>query len=96
MNPDDLMITLESDRDDSGGYTSPTTITLDDSYWNDMNDPREEDIKSMNERLSAIENRLSIIVPDKEMLEKYEVLQDLYNQYKAAEALLSGPDTEKV
>lgn len=88
MNPDDL---ITDDTDYSG-----MTISIDDSYWTDMGDPREEDIKSMNERLSTIENRLSIIVPDKEMLEKYEVLQDLYNQYKAAEALLSGPDTEKV
>jgi len=28
------------------------------------------------------------------MLSKYEVLQDIYKQYKAAEALLSGPDAE--
>ena len=28
------------------------------------------------------------------MLEKYKVLQDLYEQYKAAEALLDGPDAE--
>jgi hypothetical protein len=48
----------------------------------------------MNDRLSTIENRLSILVPDKEMLEKYEVLQDIYKQYKVAEALLSGPESE--
>jgi|13_taG_2_1085334.scaffolds.fasta_scaffold01177_15 hypothetical protein len=94
MNPDDLI------ADD--GYISSTvtgtnysgmTISVDD-YWNDMNDPREEEINSINDRLTTIENRLSILVPNKEMLEKYEVLQDIYKQYKAAEALLSGPDLE--
>ena len=94
MNPDDLI------ADD--GYISSTvtgtnysgmTISVDD-YWNDMNDPREEEINSINDRLTTIENRLSILVPNKEMLEKYEVLQDIYKQYKAAEALLSGPDAE--
>ena len=94
MNPDDWIedgnITITT-----GTLSSDMTLSVDD-YWNDMNDPREEEIKSMNDRLSVIENRLSILVPDNEMLEKYEVLKDLYNQYKAAEALLSGPDTENV
>ena len=92
MNPEDLMITLDADSSDD--YISPTTITLDDNYWSDLDDPRDDEIKSMSSRLEEIENRLSILVPDKEMLEKYEVLQDIYKQYKAAEALLSGPDME--
>jgi len=87
MNPDDLI----SNTDYSGA-----TISVDDSYWNVMADPRDDEIKSMNDRLSAIENRLSILVPDKDMLKKYKVLQDIYNQYKAAEALLSGPESEIV
>ena len=95
MNPDDLMITLDSDSDDSG-YTSPTTITLDDNYWTDMvTDTRDQEaFKSIDDRLSTIESRLSILRPGAEMLSKYEVLQDIYKQYKAAEALLSGPDVE--
>ena len=71
MNPDDLI---------SSTNYSDVTISVDD-YWNDMNDPRDEDqdaFKSINDRLSTIENRLLILVPDKEMLEKYEVLQDMY------------------
>ena len=89
MNPDDLI---------SSTNYSDVTISVDD-YWNDMNDPRDEDqdaFKSINDRLSTIENRLSILVPDKEMLEKYKVLQDMYKQYKAAEVLLSGPEPETV
>ena len=53
-------------------------------------------IDAFNNRLTTIEKRLSILVPDKKMLKKYEILQDIYNQYKAAEALLSGPEPESV
>jgi hypothetical protein len=87
MNPDDLMSKTDY---------SDLTISINDSYWNDMGDTRDDEIKSMNDRLSKIENRLSILVPDKDMLKKYKVLQDIYNQYKAAEALLSGPESEIV
>jgi hypothetical protein len=43
-------------------------------------------------RLETIEKRLCILEPKKDMLEKYVVLQDLYKQYMAAEALLQGDD----
>jgi len=85
MNPDDLDTTYSIDYDD-------VTVTLDDNIWND---PRDID-ESINVRLATIEKRLSILVPDSKLLEKYEVLQDIYKQYKAAEALLSGPDAEIV
>ena len=88
MNPDDLDTTYSIDYND-------VTVTLDDNIWNDMNDPRDQEaFKSINDRLSTIESRLAILKPDNEMLEKYEVLKDIYKQYKAAEALLSGPDAE--
>ena len=88
MNPDDLIINTDY---------SGVTVSVDD-YWNeDFDDPRgdQDAFKSINDRLSTIENRLSILVPDKEMLDKYKVLQDMYNQYTAAEALLSGPEPEQ-
>ncbi len=59
----------------------------------DEDSPEIDEIKN---RLATIEKRLSILVPDKKMLKKYTVLQDLYSQYKAAEALLDGPDPESV
>jgi hypothetical protein len=87
MNPDDLDTTYSIDYDD-------VTVTLDDNIWND---PRDiDEMESINDRLSTIENRLSILVPDTNLLEKYEVLQGLYSQYKAAEALLDGPDPEQM
>jgi hypothetical protein len=45
-------------------------------------------------RLETIEKRLCILEPKKDMLEKYVVLQDLYKQYMAAEALLQGDDND--
>lgn len=44
--------------------------------------------------VDAIEKRLQILRPNPELLEKYEMLQSLYDQYKAAEALLYGDDEE--
>ena len=88
MNPDDLDTAYSIDYDDV------TTVTLGDNIWND---PRGiDELDSLNVRLATIEKRLSILVPDSKLLEKYEVLQGLYSQYKAAEALLDGPDPEQM
>ena len=88
MNPDDLDTAYSIDYDDV------TTVTLGDNIWND---PRGiDEIDSLNVRLATIEKRLGILVPDSKLLEKYEVLQGLYSQYKAAEALLDGPDPEQM
>ena len=87
MNPDDLDTAYSIDYDD-------LPVTLGDNIWND---PRGiDEIDSLNVRLATIEKRLSILVPDSKLLEKYEVLQGLYSQYKAAEALLDGPDPEQM
>ena len=54
----------------------------------------ERKVSELFKTVDVIKKRLSILEPKKEMLEKYKVLQDLYEQYKAAEALLDGPDVE--
>jgi hypothetical protein len=41
------------------------------------------------DRIDVIEKRLLILRPDVTMMEQYPVLQGLYDDYKAAEALLS-------
>ena len=58
-----------------------------------LNIPEEQTIEGVNKRLDAIEARLNILKPDPEMLEKYELLQSLYEQYKTAEALLKNDNT---
>jgi hypothetical protein len=59
-------------------------------------DEDSPEIEAINNRLATIEKRLAIVVPNKKLLKKYTILQDIYNQYKAAEALLDGPDPESV
>lgn len=45
--------------------------------------------------IDAIEKRLSVLQPDPKLLKQYEVLQGLYDQYKAAEAMLYEDDIEE-
>lgn len=46
------------------------------------------DGKSITKSLEAINERLNILEPKKELLEKYEALQQAYEHYKTLEALL--------
>jgi len=83
----------------SSSTMSGTSITLDPHYGdNDIKVEVNGEIKSVSElfnTVDTIKKRMAILEPKKEMLEKYKVLQDLYEQYKAAEALLDGPDPEE-
>jgi hypothetical protein len=44
--------------------------------------------KSLSDWMSAVDRRLSILVPNPEQLEKYESLREAYEHYKTLEALL--------
>ena len=48
----------------------------------------------LSDRLTTIEDRLSILVPDPEKLKKWEALQEAYNHYKSLEALIGNPKEE--
>jgi hypothetical protein len=50
------------------------------------------DIDELAEMMETLKKRLLILTPDFEKHEKYPMLKELYNEYKAMEALLSGPD----
>jgi|SaaInl5LU_22_DNA_1037371.scaffolds.fasta_scaffold00114_66 hypothetical protein len=76
-----ITITGETWTDTWSGYD----INLDDI---NLTTGETQTISSITERLDTIESRLNILKPDPEMLEKYKILQDLYEQYKTAEALL--------
>ena len=52
---------------------------------------KDRNVSELFDVVDAIEKRLAILRPDPELLEKYEVLQSMYEQYKAAEALLCDP-----
>ena len=51
--------------------------------------------KSMSDWMSVVERRLAILQPKPELLEKYEALQNLYDQYKTLEALIYQSPEEK-
>jgi hypothetical protein len=76
-----------------------------DSIWKDISvtststvDPnlvRHNELVSRLDKLEKlVEDRLLVLRPNKEMLEKYELLQSIYEQYKAAEALLYGGEDD--
>ena len=70
------------------GNPTPTDIRIHDENG------KEYSFRNMFDRLDTIEKRLTILRPDDKMLEKYELLQSLYDQYKAAEALLYGEEDD--
>ena len=60
----------------------------------DFLDPGDDPIVEMEQRLSAIEDRLKILKPDPDKLKEYKILESIYEQYKAAEAMLNAPGPE--
>lgn len=73
-------------------------ITLSDTSQSDITlkvDGKDRKVSELFNAMDAIEKRLGILKPDPKLLDKYELLQSLYDQYKAAEAMLDGPDPEE-
>lgn len=54
----------------------------------------EVDGVSLKKFMDTVSERLMILEPKPEMLEKYESLRNAYNEYKMLEKLCSGPDTD--
>jgi len=52
------------------------------------------DLDDLHATIETVKKRLLIIAPNFEMHEKYPMLKELYDEYKAMEKLLSGPDRE--
>ena len=61
-----------------------------DDYLDTGDDP----IVEMEQRLTAIEDRLKILKPDPDKLKEFKILESIYEQYKAAEAMLNAPGPE--
>lgn len=51
--------------------------------------------RSLSEFLRSIEDRLAILVPDPDKLERFEALKKSYHHYKTLEALCVLPDKEE-
>lgn len=89
--------TYEFNFSDSGVITTSTSIpTVSVNAGNVTMSPYEDydPDKEVKDRLDAIEERLKILVPDPKLLEKYKVLESLYEQYKTAEAFFKSPGPE--
>jgi len=91
----------------SGGYTyssgnsynwttSPATVNID---TNGVNIKEGGDLKignaSLKDFMSKMEQRLAILVPDPEKLEKFEALKKAYEHYKTMEALCFPDEKDK-
>ncbi len=50
------------------------------------------DLDELASVIDTLKKRLLILAPNFEMHEKYPMLKELYDEYKAMEKLLSGPD----
>jgi hypothetical protein len=53
----------------------------------------EIDLDELADLIKVLKKRLLILTPDFEKHEKYPMLKELYNEYKAMERLLGGPDS---
>lgn len=99
IDVEDTTITIDSSN--IYGITD-STLSLSGNYVTDATSDITFDVNGESRKVSelfasvdAIEKRLQILRPNPELLEKYEMLQSLYDQYKAAEALLyEAPDVE--
>jgi hypothetical protein len=105
-NTIDLSGILTSSNTGTITGNSTGTITLNSNHitadtFEDFNDisldvnGKTRKISELFTIVDAIEKRLGVLQPDPKLLEKYEVLQGLYEQYKAAEAMLYEDDTEE-
>lgn len=109
IDPKDYTDLIDSDRgtyefnfSDSGVFTGPVDLTATTSPTVSVSagsvtmSPYEDydPDKEVKDRLDAIEERLKILVPDPKLLEKYKVLESLYEQYKTAEAFFKSPGPE--
>lgn len=53
------------------------------------------DIDELAEMMETLKKRLLILTPNFEKHEQYPMLKQMYDEYKAMEALLSGPDSNE-
>lgn len=76
----------------SSGIDYSDTITLTDPIWNDAtskslksNQIEMDDGRTLSEALASIEERLNILVPNKELEAEWEELRQLGEQYRELE-----------
>ena len=53
------------------------------------------DIDELADMMATLQKRLLVLTPSFEMHEKYPMLKEMYDEYKAMEKLLGGPDNDE-
>lgn len=97
VNPSDYSDLLD-DTLDIIDISNLGNITLSDPSQSDITlkvDGKDRKVSELFNAIDAIEKRLGILKPDPKLLDKYELLQSLYEQYKAAEAMLYEDEDEE-
>lgn len=83
----------------NGGYSFASQPTISINSDNNKNyiqtDKHKIDLDELGEMMETLKKRLLILTPNFEMHEKYPMLKELYDEYKAMEKLLSGPDIDE-
>ena len=74
----------------SGAYTIDTSTVTMGSFTYDDNFGNSEYYQHIQEQLDAINERLAILHPNPEHLEKYEALRNAYEHYKTLEHLIKN------
>jgi hypothetical protein len=77
-------------------YNTNSTLSAGDTVYGKTTiktAKNEIDIDELANMMEVLKKRLLIIAPNFEMHEKYPMLKEMYNEYKAMEKLLGGPDS---
>lgn len=75
--------------------SSTFSFTKDLSANTISTDKHTIDIDELAEMMETLKKRLLILAPNFEKHEKYPMLKQMYDEYKAMETLLSGPDSNE-
>jgi len=79
-------------------YTTSASLSAGDTVYGKTTiktAKNEIDIDELADMMTTLKKRLLIIAPNFEMHEKYPMLKEMYNEYKAMEKLLGGPDSSE-
>ena len=79
-------------------YTTSASLSAGDTVYGKTTiktAKNEIDIDELADMMEVLKKRLLIIAPNFEMHEKYPMLKEMYNEYKAMEKLLGGPDSSE-
>ena len=86
----DIIVADYSNHNMSSTYTVDTSTVTMGSFTYDDNFGNSEYYQHIQEQLDAINERLAILQPNPEHLEKYEALRNAYEHYKTLERLIKN------